>query len=138
MKRRLFSLALPGALAAGAQTAPRPAAPQAVPSPFAGNPELSRFNPLRRILFYDDFDNGINGWAELAANHNGDLDKLRPVLRDMRPPQLSNCTFFDTGTHGSISGTYALKLATRPKPFSTAVGIKRLTYAKPGLVQFEM
>jgi hypothetical protein len=63
---------------------------------------------------------------------------LRPVLRDMRPPQLSNCTFFDIGTHGSMSGTYALKLATRPKPFSTAAAIKRLTYSRPGLVQFEM
>ena len=135
MKRRLFSLALPGALAMPAQTSKAAAPP---PSRFSDNPDLSRFNPLPRIYFYDDFDNGINGWAELEANHNGNLDTLRPVLRDMRPPQLSSCSFFDIGTHGSLNGTYALKLATRPKPYSTAVGIKRLTYSKPGLVQFEM
>ena len=28
------------------------------------------------------------------------------MARDLRPPQLSNLTFFDTGTHGSIDGTY--------------------------------
>jgi hypothetical protein len=136
MKRRLFPLALPGAMAApaAAQTRRTPAAP----SPLAYDPELGRFRPLPRILLFDDFDTGINGWTELVANHNGNLDMLRPVLRDMRPPQLSNLTFFDIGTHGSMSGTYALKLATRPRPFSTAAAIKRLTYSRPGLVQFEM
>ncbi|MBI4891969.1 MAG: hypothetical protein HY821_15185, partial [Acidobacteria bacterium] len=99
---------------------------------------LERFNPLKRVLVYDDFDEGINGWAELVSNHNGNLDELRPVLRDMRPAQLSNCTFFDTGTHGSMSGTYALKLATRARRFHTAASIKRLTFQKPGPVQFEM
>ena len=29
------------------------------------DPRLSKFNPLSRILVYDDFDDGINGWAEL-------------------------------------------------------------------------
>lgn len=144
MNRRSFSLAIPGL--AGV-LAPAEAAPP-LPGSGAGEPlrqailradsELSKFNPLPRILFYDDFDNGINGWAELQANHNGNLDDLRAVLGDMRPPQLSNCGFFDIGTHGSMSGTYALKLATRPRPFHTAVGIKRLTYSKPSLIQFEM
>lgn len=136
MNRRLFSLALPAAAAAAQTRAGRPLS--ASSSPFLANPELSRFNPLPRIVFFDDFDNGINGWTELEANHNGNLDNLRPVLRDMRPPQLSSVSFFDIGTHGSMSGTYALKLATRPKPYHTAVGIKRITYSKPGLVQFEM
>lgn len=98
---------------------------------------LTPFNPLRHILLYDDFDEGINGWTELQANHSGNLDDLKPNMRDMRPPQLSNCTFFDIGTHGSMSGTYALKLATRPKPFHAAAAIKRLTFAQPGLVPFE-
>ncbi|MEK7404190.1 MAG: DUF6772 family protein [Acidobacteriota bacterium] len=102
------------------------------------DPRLSMFNPLPRILFHDDFDEGINGWTELQANHDGNLDNLRPVLRDMRPPQLSSCTFFDIGTHGSMNGTYALKLATRPRPFHASAAIKRVTFAKPGLVQFEM
>jgi hypothetical protein len=102
------------------------------------DPRLSKFNPLPRILCHDDFDDGISGWCELVSNHDGNLDTLRPVMKDLRPPQLSNCTFFDIGTHGSVDGAYALKLATRPRPFHTAVAIKRLTYAKPGLVQFEM
>ncbi len=125
MNRRLFLASGPGALAASALAQ-------------TSGTDLSRFRPLSRVLFHDDFDNGINGWAELQANHNGNLDELRPVLSDMRPPQLSSCTFFDIGTHGSLSGTYSLKLATRAKAFSTAVGIKRLTYSKPGRVQFEM
>jgi hypothetical protein len=58
-------------------------------------------------------------------------------MNDLRPPQLSNCTFFDIGTHGSLDGTYALKLATRPRRFHTAAAIKRLTYSRPGLVQLE-
>ena len=102
------------------------------------NPELSRFRPLRRILFYDDFDNGLNGWTELESNHNGNLDDLRPGANDMRPAQLSSCTFFDIGTHGSLNGTYSLKVATRPKPFHTAVAIKRCTYSQPCRTQFEM
>jgi hypothetical protein len=101
------------------------------------NPELSRFNPLPRILFVNDFDTGANGWCELSGNHDNNLDNLRDRARDLRPPQLSNCTFFDTGTHGSISGTYALKLATRPKPNHMSQAIKRFTYQAKGLVQFE-
>jgi hypothetical protein len=101
------------------------------------NPGLSRFNPLSRILFVNDFDGGTHGWCELSGNHDNDLDNLRSRARDLRPPQLSNCTFFDTGTHGSISGTYALKLATRPQPNHMSQAIKRFTYVSKGLVQFE-
>lgn len=103
----------------------------------AANPGLSRFNPLPRILFHDDFDTGVNGWCELIGNHDGNLDTVRPVLNDMRPPQLSTCSFFDIGTHGPLSGNYALKLATRPKPHHMALAIKRTTFVKPGLVQWE-
>ena len=60
------------------------------------DPKLSKFNPLPRILCHDDFDDGNNGWCELVSNHAGDLDTLRPVMKDLRPAQLSNCTFFDT------------------------------------------
>lgn len=98
---------------------------------------LSRYNPLRRILFFDDFDEGINGWTELCGNHDNNLDNIRPLVRDLRPPQLSNCTFFDVGTHGSVDGVYALKAATRPRVNHMCQLIKRLTYAKRGLVQFE-
>ena len=29
---------------------------------------LSRYNPLPRILFFDDFDEGVNGWCELIGS----------------------------------------------------------------------
>lgn len=101
------------------------------------DPRLSRFNPLPRILFVNDFDEGANGWCELSGNHDNNLDNLRARARDLRPPQLSNCTFFDTGTHGSVTGTYALKLATRPRRNHMSQAIKRFTYVAKGLVQFE-
>ena len=62
------------------------------------NPSLSKFNPLRRILFYDDFDNGYNGWVELVGNHPGDLTKIKKAFSDLRPVMLSNLTFYDCGT----------------------------------------
>lgn len=103
----------------------------------SSNPSLSRFNPLSRILCHDDFDFGVNGWCELLGNHDGNLDRVRPVQGDFRPPQISNCSFFDIGTHGTATGNYALKLQTRPKPGHRALAIKRLTSAQPGLVQLE-
>ncbi|MGI8484987.1 MAG: DUF6772 family protein [Thermomicrobiales bacterium] len=101
------------------------------------DPRLSRFNPLPRILFVNDFDEGSHGWCELSGNHDNNLDNLRQRARDLRPPQLSNCTFFDTGTHGSVAGTYSLKLATRARKHHMSQAIKRFTYAAKGLVQFE-
>lgn len=101
------------------------------------DPRLSRYDPLPRILFFDDFDDGANGWCELIGNHDGDLDAVRPVVGDMRPPQISSVSFWDIGTHGSVDGTYALKLATRPRANHMALAIKRLTFVKPGRVQFE-
>ena len=98
---------------------------------------LAKYNPLGRILFYDDFDEGVNGWCELVGNHAGDLNDIRRIARDFRPPQLSSCSFFDIGTHGSIDGTYSLKLATRPRQNHSAIAIKRMTSAALGLVQFE-
>ena len=98
---------------------------------------LSKYNPLPRILCFDDFDEGINGWCELVGNHTGNLDQIRPIAKNFRPPQLSSCTFFDIGTHGSVDGTYSLRLATRPLENHSAVAIKRMTYAARGRVQFE-
>jgi len=98
---------------------------------------LSRFNPLGRILFFDDFDEGMNGWCELIGNHDGNLDNVRAIMADLRPPQLGTCTFWDIGTHGSVDGTYSLKLATRAKPGHMSQAIKRLTMVRRGQVQFE-
>jgi hypothetical protein len=105
----------------------------------AANPDLSRYNPLPRILSYDDFSKGANGWCELIGNHDGfgNLDTVDRHMSDFRPPQLSNCTFFDIGTHGPMTGQYALKLATRPVVGHTSVAIKRLTMVRRGRVQLE-
>ncbi len=101
--------------------------------------ELSKFNPLARIVCFDRFDSTTHGWTELQGNYDGtgDLDTVDDHMRDFRPPQLSSCSFFDVGTHGTLSGNYALKLATRPCTGHTAVGIRRLTMAGKGLVQIE-
>src|SRR5690606_13200785 len=103
------------------------------------DPRLSKFQPLPRILTFDTFDSGTHGWTELLGNYDGrgDLDTVDDHMRDFRPPQLSSCTFFDVGTHGALSGTYSLKLATRPITGHTATAIRRLTMAKKGLVQLE-
>jgi hypothetical protein len=105
----------------------------------AADPRLSKFRPLPRLLAHDDFNSGTHGWTELLGNYDGqgDLDTVDDHMRDFRPPQLSNCTFFDTGTHGAMSGTYALKLATRPYPGHTATAIRRLTMSGRGLLQIE-
>ncbi|SNS51320.1 DUF6772 family protein [Actinomadura mexicana] len=103
------------------------------------DPALSRFNPLDRILVHDEFNTGTHGWIELLGNYDGhgDLDTVDDHMRDFRPPQLSSCNFFDVGTHGAMSGTYALKVATRPVAGHTGVAIRRLTMAGRGRVQFE-
>ncbi len=105
----------------------------------ASDVRLSKFRPLPRLLAHDDFNSGTHGWTELLGNYDGqgDLDTVDAHMRDFRPPQLSNCTFFDTGTHGALTGTYALKLATRPYPGHTATAIRRLTMSGRGLLQIE-
>ena len=30
---------------------------------------LERFNPLARVMTYDDFDKGFNGWMDLTPNY---------------------------------------------------------------------
>jgi hypothetical protein len=50
---------------------------------------------------------------------------------------LSSISHWDGGTHGSIDGTYALKVPTRARRDSQAVAIKRLTSRKAGPVRLE-
>lgn len=102
------------------------------------NPALSRFDPLTRILFHDDFDHGMNGWSELIGNYEDTLESMLPEYSDLRPPMLSNLTMWDTGTAGSMDGTYALKLVTRPRAGAIAVAIKRQTWRVRGPVQIEL
>jgi hypothetical protein len=107
-------------------------------SPRGRTPALSRFSPLSRILFFDDFDRGLNGWTALIGNNEGTLDSMLPEYRDLRPPMLSNLSMWDTGTVGALDGTYAMKLATRPKASSLAVAVKRLTWRHAGPIQMEV
>ena len=105
----------------------------------------SRFTPLRNILCYDVFDRGFNGWMTLMPNftEHPDFD-VPPTLVDKTqwpPVMLSSATLRYPGTHGSMSGTYSLKLSTRPvaapyteKPAPGSLGhaIKRLSFWRPG------
>jgi hypothetical protein len=113
---------------------------------------LSKYQPLKRIICYDDFDKGLNGWMDLHPNYVGkDFNTLRYSHVDKTqwgPLMLSSASFRLAGTHGSMDGTYSLKLSTRPvantyteapAPGSLSHGIKRLTTHLPkGLRQYEM
>ena len=113
---------------------------------------LSKYQPLKRIICYDDFDKGLNGWIDLHPNYVGtDFNTLRYSHVDKTqwgPMMLSSASFRLAGTHGSMDGTYSLKLSTRPvantyteapAPGSLSHGIKRLTTHLPkGLRQYEM
>ena len=101
------------------------------------DPGLSRFDPLPRILFHDDFDHGMCGGSELVGNYEHSLDSMLPEYRDLRSPMLSNLTMWDTGTAGSMEGTYALKLATRPRKGAIAVAVKRRTSRTRGPLRLE-
>jgi hypothetical protein len=101
------------------------------------NPQLSKFDPLGRILLYDDFDNGTNGWTALIGNYEHSLDSVLPDYRDLRPPMLSNQSMWDTGTAGSMEGTYSLKIATRERAGSLGVAIKRHTFRSRGRIRLE-
>ena len=101
------------------------------------DPKLSRFSPLSRIITFDDFDTGLNGWTNLIGNYEGSLGSMLPEYRDLRGPMLSNHTMWDTGSAGAWDGTYAMKLATRPKTGSLSVAVKRLTWRELGKIQLE-
>ncbi|MFT5088106.1 MAG: hypothetical protein ACI906_003251 [Candidatus Latescibacterota bacterium] len=85
------------------------------------HPDLGAYDPLSSILFYDPFNRGLNGWTGLIGNYEDSLDAILTPYRDLRPPMLSNASTWDTGTGGALSGTYAMKLATRPQRSALAV-----------------
>jgi hypothetical protein len=103
----------------------------------SADPRLSRFDPLGRIVYFDDFDDGHHGWMELIGNYEDSLETMLPHYRDHRPPMLSSATMWDTGSHGSLDGTYSLKLATRARAGHQAVAVKRATWRRLGLLQLE-
>lgn len=99
--------------------------------------KLSAFDPKDRILFFDDFNEGLNGWTELIGNYEHNLNSVLLPYQDHRPPQLSSVTMWDTGTVGAMHGTYAMKVATRAIKGHQAVNIKRITFRKKTRIRLE-
>ncbi len=109
-----------------------------------------RFQPLSEIIFYDDFDQGLNGWISLNPNFRHDELAYYPAQRRFMhwgAPMLSTATFGYAGTHGSISGTYSMKVPSRAiagraseRPVAGSMGhaIKRLTLRKRQFLKSEM
>jgi len=113
----------------------------------------SRFQPLDKVLVYDVFNTGFNGWMEIMPNFNEapDFGESPSILSKHQwpPVMLSTATFRYPGSHGSLSGQYSLKVSTRPvanpyqempRPGSMGQAIKRLSFhhAKREYLQFEM
>lgn len=99
--------------------------------------DMPSYEPLSAVLCFDQFERGLNGWTGLIGNYEDNLDAMLPAYSDLRPPMLSNASTWDTGTGGALSGTYAMKLATRPQPSSLAVAIKRLTFRRATRIRLE-
>lgn len=100
-------------------------------------PGLSRFDPLPRLISHDDFSTGYCGWSQLVGNYENTLDTMLPGYAQHSSPMLSTLGHWDAGSHGAMSGSYALKIATRPKRGAQNVVIKRLTFRKPVPIRFE-
>jgi hypothetical protein len=102
---------------------------------------LEKFNPLARVMVYDDFDLGFNGWLDLTPNFVRDEFRQQPSTVDLgswAPSMLSAAPMRFAASHGSMEGTYSLKLNTRavagpyeaqPVDGSLGVAIKRLSRA---------
>ena len=115
--------------------------------------DLARFDPLEHVLVHDVFDTGQHGWMALLPNFTQapDFDTRRSIIdKSQWPPvMLSSATYRYPGTHGSLSGTYSLKIPTRPvcrpyaeppAPGSMGHAIKRMSFHRStrGLHQIEM
>jgi hypothetical protein len=78
---------------------------------------LEKFSPLEKVLVYDDFDLGLNGWLDLTPNFANEDYRSQPSQVDLGswgPSMLSAAPMRFAASHGSMEGTYSLKLATRP------------------------
>ena len=104
-------------------------------------------------MVHDVFNTGFNGWMTLMPNFTQapDFDARQSIIDKTQwpPVMLSSATYRYPGTHGSLSGTYSLKLSTRPvcnpyqeppRPGSIGHALKRMSFHRPerGLHQFEM
>jgi hypothetical protein len=103
----------------------------------AAQPGLSRFDPLPRIIAFDDFDRGFCGWTQLVGNYEGSLDTMLRGYAQHTQAMLSSVSHWDAGSHGSVDGSYALKIGTHPRRGAQNVSIKRLTFRKRGPIRVE-
>lgn len=104
---------------------------------------LGVFQPLCHVVSYDDFDLGFNGWLDLTPNFVNDDYRQHPTEVDLAswaPTMISSAPMRFAASHGSMEGTYSLKLSTRPhanryedKPAAGSMGcaIKRLSVVDP-------
>lgn len=112
--------------------------------------QLERFRPLSRIITFDDFDTGFNGWMDLTPNYVEENYESFPSAVDLSswaPSMLSSASMRFAASHGSMDGTYSLKLTTRPvsaphtePPADGSMGVvlKRLSrFGDPTLIQIE-
>ncbi|MFV0253176.1 MAG: DUF6772 family protein [Beutenbergiaceae bacterium] len=112
--------------------------------------ELQKFNPLDRVITYDDFDKGFNGWLDLTPNYvYENFESFDSVvdLSSWAPVMLSSAAHRFAASHGSMEGTYSLKLTTAPTgashtlppaPGSMGMAIKRLSrFGDPSKIQIE-
>ncbi len=102
------------------------------------DPNLSRFDPLPRIISHDDFSRGHCGWSQLVGNYEGDLDTMLPGYAQHTAAMLSTLGHWDAGSHGGMDSSYALKIATRPRAGARNVAIKRHTFRRRGPIRFEV
>lgn len=102
------------------------------------NPDLSRFDPLPRIISLDDFSRGHCGWSQLVGNYEDDLDAMLPGYAQHTSAMLSTLAHWDAGSHGALDSSYALKIATRPRAGAQNVAIKRHTFRHRGPIRFEV
>lgn len=101
------------------------------------DPALSRFDPMRRIISFDQFSKGYSGWSQLVGNYEDTLDTMLPGYAQHTSPMLSTLSHWDAGSHGGAGSSYAMKIATRPRPGAQNVAIKRHTFRKRGPIRFE-
>jgi hypothetical protein len=101
------------------------------------NPDLSRFDPLPRIISHDDFARGHCGWSQLVGNYEDSLDAMLPGYAQHTSAMLSTLGHWDAGSHGGMDSSYALKIATRPRAGAQNVAIKRHTFRQRGPIRFE-
>ncbi len=102
------------------------------------NPDLSRFDPLPRIISHDDFSRGHCGWSQLVGNYEDSLDTMLDGYSRYTSAMLSTLPHWDAGSHGGMDSSYALKIATRATPGAQNVAIKRHTFRRRGPIRFEM